>query len=175
MKTIAFRYGLLDPLNWDQDCHEHLFLMNRLWNTLVEIDRAHRDCYREIIGSDDAVAPLQQSLDELRSRQAELRNQRKAKRQAARARVATPEIDDELRSLAMQIQELTQQIKAAKAEAKARVKPLIDALNSEHFEAVKAARQEATWGGPEGRAIMLRIADLKEERNRILQNVCSCT
>lgn len=148
MKTIAFRYGLLDPLNWDQDCHEHLFLMNRLWNTLVEIERKHRDRYREIVGSDEAVEPIHKQIAELKAEQAALREERKRRRKVARARVQTPEIDDRLREIATNLQTLTAEAKAVRVEAKERMREPLKALNTEHFEAVKSARQNSgLWWG----------------------------
>lgn len=40
--VVVRHYGLLPPIDWGQDCHEQLFLMNRLWNRLVEIEHEHR-------------------------------------------------------------------------------------------------------------------------------------
>lgn len=147
-ETISYQYGLLDPINWDQDCHEQLWLMNRFWNALVEIERRHREKYREIVGSDDAVAPLQAQLAELRERQSTLRKERKLLRQKARSRVETSSIDAELREIAPRIQELSVHLKHARAEAKERVREPVAAMNSERFELAKAARQNSQlyWG-----------------------------
>ena len=42
-RTVLVRqYGLLPPLDWDQDCQEHLWMQNKLWNALVEIDQTAR-------------------------------------------------------------------------------------------------------------------------------------
>lgn len=148
MSTLAYQYGLLDPLDWDQDCHEVLFRMNRLWNTLVQIERQHRTAYRQIVGADDAVAPLQAQLEALRTQQQGLRETRKARRQQARAKLATPEQDAPLKSLATQIQRLAVQCKAARREAKERCRKPVRALETERFEAVKVARNASgLWWG----------------------------
>src|SRR5262245_5931450 len=36
---VIRKYGLLDPLDWGPDCHEHLLRQSRLWNRLVAIER----------------------------------------------------------------------------------------------------------------------------------------
>jgi hypothetical protein len=122
----AYRYGLLDPLDWDQDCDEQLFLMNRFWNSLVEIERKHREHYHALMCSDERVAPVQASLDSLRQEQWEVRAARKLQRQRAQKRGATPEHDARLRELGA----------------------AIHALGAERYHAVKAARQRSDlwWG-----------------------------
>jgi Putative transposase DNA-binding domain len=148
MTTIAYKYGLLEPLDWDQDCHEQLFRMNKLWNTLVEVEHQHRARYRALVGEEVAVATLQSQLDALREEQTALRTERKARRQKARARVATIEQDARLRVLATQIQGLAEQCRVARTLAKESLKEPIRALDAQRFEAVKVARQNSgLWWG----------------------------
>lgn len=148
MTTIAYQYGLLDPLNWDQDCHQHLWLQNKLWNSLVEIERAHRERYRAIVGADDSVAQVQQQIDAIKLRQTQLREQRKLARKAARANVDSAGIDAELRELSRQIQPLVEQVKPLRKAAKEGVREQIRALDSERFNAVKVARNASgLWWG----------------------------
>src|SRR2546426_945321 len=47
---VVRQYGLLPPTDWGEDCHEQLFLMNRLWNRLVEIEQEHIKEYRQLMG-----------------------------------------------------------------------------------------------------------------------------
>lgn len=54
MATLAHQYGLLDPIDWAPDCHEQLWLMNRLWNALVELEHKQRERFRGLIGADEA-------------------------------------------------------------------------------------------------------------------------
>ncbi len=148
MSTIAYQYGLLDPLDWAQDCHEHLWLQNKLWNTLVEIERAHREKYRAIVGSNVEVAQVQVQIDAIKARQLELREQRKLMRKQARAKAATPGIDEELRELSRHIQPLIEAVKPLRKTAKEGLREQIKALDSERFNAVKVARNASgLWWG----------------------------
>lgn len=144
----AYRYGLLDPLDWDQDCHEQLFLMNAFWNSLVEIERNHRDRYRAIIGSDERVATLQTSLETLRQEEREVRTARKQQRQRAQKRVDTPELDARLHELGLAIRPLSAECKAMRTEAAARMRKPLRLLDDERHHAVNVARQRSgLWWG----------------------------
>lgn len=94
------------------------------------------------------MAPLQAQLKRLQEKQQALRQQRKDLRKAARARIATPELDEQLRALVDPVRKLSKDLKQARLAAKARVREPLAALNSEHFEAVKSARQNSgLWWG----------------------------
>ena len=54
--TLAYRYALLRPLDWGEDCDAELRRANTLWNKLVEIERSHRDQVREIAAAEVAAA-----------------------------------------------------------------------------------------------------------------------
>jgi hypothetical protein len=41
-RLLIRKYALGEPLDWAQDCEDELFLMNRLWNRLVEIEQESR-------------------------------------------------------------------------------------------------------------------------------------
>ncbi|MDC4228295.1 MAG: hypothetical protein MPW17_22750 (plasmid) [Candidatus Manganitrophus sp.] len=85
-RVIVRQYGLLDPLDWSEDCQEQLFLQNKFWNRLVEIERAQRAAYREIISRDPEVGPLTLKIDELKTQKEEAIRNRKRMRHAARSR-----------------------------------------------------------------------------------------
>jgi hypothetical protein len=51
-QLIIRKYGLLEPSNWGPDCEQELFLMNKLWNCLVEIHRQAQQDYLSIIMND---------------------------------------------------------------------------------------------------------------------------
>lgn len=146
--TVAYQYGLLDPLDWDTDCHEQLFRMNRFWNQLVEVERTHRAAYRTLMSSVPDVAPIEARATELATEQTQLRAERKRLRQTARAKIATPEITDRLRHLATELQVARAEAKEAKAAAKLHMAAPIKALSDARFEAAKKARQNSQlyWG-----------------------------
>ena len=41
-EIIAFKYGLLEPLDWSSDCDDELIRMSDLWNKLVEIEESYQ-------------------------------------------------------------------------------------------------------------------------------------
>lgn len=146
---IAVRqYGCRPPLDWGDDCHDELFRQNRLWNALVEIDRADREGYRAIVGADTQIQPLETELTEAREHKAELTAERKALRAKARAKVATPGLDCEIANTATAIRELAATLKPLRAAARVRQKPLLDELALTHKGMVKQARQQSGlyWG-----------------------------
>lgn len=145
---MCYSYGLLAPLDWGPDCYEHLWLQNRLWNQLVEIEHGYREQYRELVAQHPETAPLEAEMSELKAEQAELRKERKAKRQRERADVKMPEVNARLKVLAQQVKSLGAELRAARKLAREALKEPVAALNSERFEAVKLARQQSRlfWG-----------------------------
>jgi len=141
--TIAYQYGLMDPPDWDQDCHEQLFLMNRFWNTLVEIEHEHRASYRKLLGDAAEVAPLEARANALATEQADLRAERKQLRQATRSKVNPPEITERLRAISAELQHARQAAKHMRATVKDTFGPQIKALDNARFEAAKKARKES--------------------------------
>ena len=66
MKRIVVRhYGLLPPLDWGDDCKEHFYLANKLWNTLVEIERTHQAAWQTVFERDAEYAAMKAELDAL--------------------------------------------------------------------------------------------------------------
>ena len=102
----VYQYGLLDPLDWDQDCQEHLWMQNTLWNQLVEIERSHTDEYRKVLAMDDIYATISAQIAARKAEQSELRAERRKLRQLARRNVDTPTIDVRLQELSREIQNL---------------------------------------------------------------------
>lgn len=142
-------YGLLSPDNWGDDCHEQLYLMNKFWNQLVEIDHADRARYREILGEDPELAQLEDRLTETTEKILELSAERKKLRAAKRSK----NVDDGL--LVEHIKTLRETERAIKGELKTirssvreASKPALDALNIARKAAVKQARQQSGlfWG-----------------------------
>lgn len=148
MSTIAYRYGLLSPLDWGDDVREHLWLQNKLWNRLVEITREERARYRAIIGADEDVAPIQARIDALKAKKEALLFERKRERAKARKRVATPELDAQIKDLAQGVRDASAEAKELRTAAKARMKPALDEMNQWRFQAVKDARNASgLWWG----------------------------
>src|SRR5205085_12534349 len=56
--VVVRKYGLLDPLDWGEDCQGELWRMNQLWNRCVEIERAAAQAYAALFLSDPDYAQL---------------------------------------------------------------------------------------------------------------------
>lgn len=148
MTTLAYAYGCLEPIDWDTDCADHLYLQNKLWNRLVEIEHEHRERYRAIVGADDAIAPLAAQIEAAKADKDRLVVERKALRAKARKRVPTPDLDAQIKVLAETIRGLATQIKEARSAAKERLAPAVRALDDWRFAAVKEARNASgLWWG----------------------------
>lgn len=53
----AFKFGMLDPVSgFDQTALDTLYLRNKLWNALVELERGHREKYRALLTGSNEYA-----------------------------------------------------------------------------------------------------------------------
>lgn len=141
--SLVWRYGALSPLSWGDSLNEQLFLQNKLWNKLVEIERAHRDQYRAIIGEVPEIAEAERLLAGKLAQRDALKKERRAMRQKAQAKVKTPFLDDEIRRLAEAIKPLKVSLKALRQELRERVRPQLDQLEIERRALIKEARQNS--------------------------------
>lgn len=141
MSIIVRQYGLLDPLNWEDDCFEHLYLQNKLWNRLVEIEQDNRNKYRVIMGSDKEVAIVQTSIETIKARIAEMDIQRKNLRILHRKKSGThtEPLDEAIKSAKIELKELAVRAKEIRTAAKGRIKELVSHLEPERNDAVKLA------------------------------------
>lgn len=148
MGVLTYKYGLLDPIDWDRDCHEQLFLMNSLWNALVEIEHGQRERYRSIVNADTEIMPLQQRIDAITAERDGLIAQRNKRRQQARARLDLSEISARLKELSAERKALAAERREIAARIRERIKPLAERLHAERVEAVKQARNASgLWWG----------------------------
>lgn len=146
---VVRQYGLLNPEDWGPDCQEQLFLMNKLWNRLVEIERENRQKYFAIVGADPLVGELQTKLSGLLAERTKLVEERNARRAAARRRaIDTRDLDERIDGIGYHIRELSVLTKAARKEARGKFTEQLDALEQERRSLVKKARQESgLWWG----------------------------
>lgn len=148
MPTYAYQYGLGDPLDWGDDANECLWLQNKLWNRLVEIEQANRAAYFALTAEDAQVADVNARIDALTAEIDAAMTARKAARAAARKKVPTPELDERIAQLAATRKALAADAKALRLELRERLAEPLRALSDERFAAVKKARQESGlfWG-----------------------------
>lgn len=148
--TIVYAYGCLEPLNWDDEISEHAWLQNKLWNRLVEIDRAHNERYRQAILQDQTVAELEAQLTTLLDQKEQVYRTKKEIRKASRslARIETKPLDSQLKTLQATIAERRAALKIERARARTVLQPILDTIESSRREAVNTARKESQlwWG-----------------------------
>lgn len=145
---VVRQYGLLAPVDWGEDCQEHLFLQNRFWNRLVEIEQQHRAAYFALMAEDAAVAGMDAQIRALLDERAEVNDQRKQLRKAARKKVDTAVLDARMQEISDRIKVLQPQAKALRHSAREQAKPALAALEQARREQAKAARQQSgLWWG----------------------------
>lgn len=153
VKTIVRQYGLLAPNNWGDDCFEHLFLQNRFWNRLVEIEQDYRNKYRAIIGSDNEVAPIQEAINELKEQIAVMNEQRKQLKILHRNKnsVYTESLDVAIKETKAGIKKLGVQANIARYSAQERIKAsssVLKELEEQRRISVKQAyNNSGLWWG----------------------------
>lgn len=145
VEVIVRKYGMLPPLDFDKDCTEHLFLQNKLWNRLVEIEMENRATYREVSGSVGKVAPLVADIEVLEAHISDLVAERSNLRMVLKIKKG-----DQLKDIDLQIAEakvkkkdLIFAIRAAKSEEKEAIKTLTEPLETARKDAVKLAYQQS--------------------------------
>jgi hypothetical protein len=149
-KVTVRKYGLLRPLNWGSDCADHLFLMTKFWNTLVEIERDTRDRYRAIVNSDQAVAEINQKIADNNALIAEQDSLRKQARKTYRAKKGdhTAPFDDKIKEIKEQNKALAPKAKKLRQLARIQARDALAQLEPERKQAVKKAYNESgLWWG----------------------------
>lgn len=144
-QVIVRQYGLRPPLDWGEDCHEQLFLQNKLWNTLVEIERDNAAQWQAVFTRDHYYAELRAELDTVLQAIDSAWEARKKARSQARAK-AIPEDEahaELIKDLAERRKDLWQTLKALRTELKPRFQADLDALELDRRARVKRARQES--------------------------------
>ena len=150
-RTVLVRqYGLLPPLDWDQDCQEHLWMQNKLWNALVEIDQTARGRYFALMSAEPEVEEIEVRLLSLKEEKERLISEKKALRKNAgkKAGVDTSAQARRIAEISPEIRRLSKEAKEKRAEVRARLKPEIDRIEALRREDVKSARNASgLWWG----------------------------
>ena len=151
--VIVRQYGLLNPINWGDDCFEHLYLQTKLWNRLVEIDRESREKYRAIVGTDEAVTEIGSKITDVKTRLSNMDTQRKELRKENRSKkgIHTEPLNEAIKVAKAELKELSVQAKEIRAAARERIKAASTALKDNddlRKELVKEARNASgLWWG----------------------------
>lgn len=145
---LNFKYGMFPPLDWDQICEREIRLQDDLWNRLVGIELNYRDevettirqyaLYREM---DDQIGVLDTQLEALLS-------ERRARRKAARAKIKTPDLDEQIEEIVKRRRTMWADIKKARAAAFKTYRDELKPLTDKRYDDITLARQESgLWWG----------------------------
>jgi len=149
-KVIVRKYRCFEPINMGDDIIQHLFLINKFWNNLVEIDNFFYDKYREVMSTDAVVGQIEKKLEEIEEQIVKFMEERNAIRKKLKRKRCkeTAFFDGKIKLLSIQAKELRKKAREARKEAKERVQPLLDELNKSRKEKIKEARQQSGlyWG-----------------------------
>jgi hypothetical protein len=147
MLALAYKYRLLPPLNWGDDCEAQI--RNKaaaFWNRLVEIEQAHVETVREIIGNDPTVAEAAARVEAIVTEIAALRLSRKEARRTTR-KAAAPGEDQDIRRLQVALQPRRDELRAARVTSAAAKAADLKAASAKRFVDIRLARQAAAADG----------------------------
>ena len=142
-RISVYRYGLLAPLDWADDCEEELRRMTALWNRLVEIEHAHRAQVRALTAEDEAVAAAEAEVATRNDKVTTLYDRRAAVRKEARARIKTTSLDDEIAQAKRDRREANTIAREARRRVRAGAKDKLAALNDQRKVLVKTRASRA--------------------------------
>lgn len=150
MTVIVRNYGCLPPLNWGDDCQEHLYLMNVFWNRLVEIEQANRAAYRALVDADDQVSVVNAEIEEIKAeieKHGAARNEARKQHRAKTGPHTAPH-DQAIKDLKARLKEVAATAKDLRRVARAGIKEPAAALEAARREQVKAAyAASGLWWG----------------------------
>jgi hypothetical protein len=149
---FAYKYGLLNPTSgFDQSAVDVLYKRNKLWNRFVEIERANRVEYREIVtASSPALTAIQDQINAIDAQFTELSEAKKKARQQARNKkdADTAGFDAQMNVLKDQLKELRIKAKELRVGAKENAAPALEALETRRRTAVRESlQQDGLWWG----------------------------
>jgi hypothetical protein len=147
----VYQYGTVPeriaPVYGVEAAEVQLKLANRLWNTLVAIERTRMERYRKIMHDEG-----QERIDQLREKIAALREELKARRQKARKRtVEDKDLKEALAQARHEIGNAIQDARDTQAARRAEKKPELERLSERSKHRIKRARQASAsmglfWG-----------------------------
>lgn len=141
--VLNFKYNLRPPEGWDWVCERELQLQDALWDRLVALEMGFREAVEDTIRGDDAY---RRAADEILGTNAALEvlfGERRAQRQAARAKIKTPELDEKIAELAKRRREQWTKAKPLRSAAFKRFKDELKALGDQRYKDFTQARQES--------------------------------
>lgn len=147
--VVVYKYGLLPPTDWNEECENELFKMTRLWNSLVEIEHDFSARYRAIRSGHLELVEAEADLTRINANIESTLKALKARRADARSKnVEATDVDERLQTLRTKRKAVYERVKSLRPVAREAMRPQLLALKEERKSRVKSARQSSGlyWG-----------------------------
>jgi len=141
--AVSYKYGLLAPMDWGDDCEEEILLQAAFWNRLVELENSYRQRVRAVECEDPNVVRLETERLALVSERERLNVKRNGERQAARSKIATPAIDRQIADVSSQLKGVAARCRETRRLAHEARREQLRLVNAERYMAVSQARRES--------------------------------
>jgi putative transposase-like DNA-binding protein len=143
----ARQYGLLPPLDWDDECEAEIDRQRHFWNDLVEIERSHRELLRKERSKDPEIADLEAQLAAISTRIDDTLVARNRLRADSRSK-ENNELDEPLKQLAAERRALYEELKPLHRRWARENPSVLDRLEKERRAKVTLARHASElWHG----------------------------
>jgi hypothetical protein len=141
------QYGLLPPLDWDDECEAEIDRQRHFWNNLVEIERAHRELLRKERSKDPQIADLEAQLVAISTRIRDTSVARSQLRANSRSK-ENNELDEPLKQLSAERRALYEELKPLHRKWARQNQTVLDRLEKERRAKVTVARHASgLWHG----------------------------
>lgn len=140
--TIVYAYGGAYPLaGWDH-AQAEMARQRALWDRLVALDREHEQRLLDLAGKDvPAITKLMARIQDMSAQFDALVADRRARRQAARKRIATPELDAEIKAMATARRAVWRELFAQVRAWRVTHRELVHELDTQLQAAMREARR----------------------------------
>ncbi|MGO9234214.1 MAG: zinc ribbon domain-containing protein [Methylocella sp.] len=145
----VYKYGLLAPIGWDDECEDELRKMTRLWNSLVEIERDCAAKYRAIRSGHAELAEAEATLASINAGIEAAVSETKKRRATARSKkIDTSDIETQVKKAREKRKIIAARVKELRAIAREAMRAQLAAVEDDRKERVKSARQNSGlyWG-----------------------------
>lgn len=158
---MVFEYGCRLPIAGEEFALDQMRKRNALWNKLVEIEREYRAKVRELLSAPEDLTPA--LVDELAKVREEIKAARKKERKGS---VDVSALQARAKVLQAQLKEARAELKEFRKQAAQANKDLLQALDKERIEKVKAAQKDSGlyWGNYNDVIVHYQVARVRAMR-----------
>lgn len=147
-EIVVRKYGLLQPLNWGDDCDMELRRMVELWNALVRIEQHARHEYKKLIYNDPDLLRVSSEICESDSKRATLVRKRSEMRFTKQKKSDIDALSAELTKLNQELRELKRKAGVLSSKNREKLRTELRSIENWRRSEVKLARQRSRlwWG-----------------------------